>query len=226
MAGDNLASKLLAEAIGVFIIVLVGSGAVIVGSLDGGSATIVTLALSTGIALSVAISALLHVSGAHFNPAVSLAMFVSGRQEIKMSVFYIASQLVGGVLAGAFLYFTLGSVNFSGTPQPGAIDGVEVTTLKALLWEFMLTALLMFSIMGTIVDQRTPRMGGWGVGGMVAACLLIGIPVTGAAMNPARHFGSALFEGTLGHSLIYWIGPILGAIVCTLIYDKYILNEE
>lgn len=217
--------KLVAEASGVFIIVLFGSGAVISLS-SGGQPSNLELALSTGIALSVAISAMLHISGAHFNPAVTISLLVSGRCDAKTSALYIAAQLAGGVLAGALLYSTLGGANFSGTPRPGAVGGVPLTSMQVVVWEAILTAMLMFSVMATVVDERAPKMGGWGIGGMVAACILLGISLTGASMNPARHFGSALFEGTLADSWMYWVGPMVGAVICTLLYDRFILPRN
>ncbi len=225
MSGEVTGQKLLAEATGLFVIVLFGSGAVISLSSAGPPSTL-ELALSTGLALSVVISAMLHISGAHFNPAVTISMLVSGRCDGKTAASYIIAQLIGGTLAGALLYVTLGGDNFSGTPRPGSVGGVALSSLQVVAWEAVLTAMLMLSIMGTVVDSRSPRMGGWGIGGMVSACMLVGIPLTGASMNPARHFGSALFEGTLADSWMYWVGPIIGAVLLTLLYDRFIIFEK
>ena len=139
---------------------------------------------------------------------------------------YVVAQLVGGVVAGGILFFIFGEGSMGGTPAPGVLEGVTITSSKVVVIEIALTFLLMFAIMGTAVDSRAPAIGGWGIGLMVAADIMMGGPLTGAAMNPARHFGTALFEGLLTDAWMYWVGPIVGAGLCAMLYERFLMADE
>jgi len=109
-----------------------------------------------------------------------------------------------------------------GTPVPGA--GVSAGT--ALLTELVLTILLVFAIFGTVVDSRAPAIGGFGIGATVAAHILMGGPISGASMNPARTFGPGLVGGVWSAHWVYWVGPIAGALIAGIIYDRLILSKD
>ncbi len=219
---NKTGGMLLAEAIGTFALCFVGAGAII------GNVGLVGVALAHGLILSVMISALGPVCGGHFNPAVTIGFMVTGKQEPKMSILYIIAQLVGASIAGWIL-----TIIFSpdvwmkvklGTPS--VASGVSFGT--AILIEIILTFFLVTSIWGTAVDKRKPDIGGFGIGLTVAADILIGGPLTGASMNPARTFGPALAGGGFDgmNHLVYWIGPIVGGVLAAVIYKNFFMISD
>ncbi len=226
MSEAKLESKLVAEALGVFALTFIGAGSIIVGGLGGETPSLLIVALAHGITLAIAVSAVMNVSGAHFNPAVTLAFLLTKRIDQTTAGLYIVAQLIGGVIAGGILFSVFGADNLGGTPTPGVIEGAALATSHVILIEVVLTFLLMFSIMGTAVDSRAPAIGGWGIGLMVTADILMGGPLTGAAMNPARHLGTAVFEGLMAEAWMYWVGPIIGACLCAVVYDRFIMADE
>jgi aquaporin Z len=226
MGEVKLESKLVAEALGVFTLTFIGAGTIIVGGLNGGEAALLTVALAHGLALAIAVTATMNISGGHLNPAITLAFLLTRRIDGTTAGMYIAAQLVGGVVAGGILFGIFGDGNFGGTPAPGAIEGVTLSASKVIVIEIVLTFLLMLAIMGTAVDSRAPAIGGWGIGLMVTADILMGGPLTGAAMNPARHLGTALFEGLLADAWMYWVGPIIGAGLCAMLYERFLLADD
>ena len=227
MGEVKMESKLVAEAIGTFALTFIGAGAIIVGGLDGGSASLLTVAMAHGIVLAVVVSATMSISGGHINPAVTLAFLAIKKIDGTTAGAYIAAQLVGAVLAGGLLLTIFGEANFGGTPAPGSIGGEPLESTHVILVEVVLAFLLMFGIMGTAVDSRAPAgIAGWGIGMMVAVDILMGGPLTGAAMNPARHLGTALFDGLVGDAWMYWLGPVAGAGLGALVYNQFILEDE
>ena len=227
MGEVKMESKLVAEAIGTFALTFIGAGAIIVGSLDGGSTPLLTVAMAHGLVLAVVVSATMSISGGHINPAVTLAFLAIKKIDSTTAAAYIVAQLVGAVLAGGLLFTIYGEANFGGTPAPGSIGGEVLEPTQVILVEVVLTFLLMFAVMGTAVDSRAPAgIAGLGIGMMVAADILMGGPLTGAAMNPARHLGTALFDGLVGDAWMYWVGPVVGAALAALVYNQFILEED
>ena len=180
------------------------------------------------------------MSGAHFNPAVTIAMLVVGRIKSDRAVQYILAQLAGATLA-AFACAKLWPAEAVtsaklGIPLPP--DGVAwITPNVVLAIEFILTFLLVTAIFGTAVDERgkAVKIGGFGIGLTVAFDILAAGAVTGASMNPARSFGPALVykltqdaAGAEAFNLhwCYWAAPIAGAVVAALIYEKLILGND
>jgi MIP family channel proteins len=223
---NRLGAALVAEAVGTFLFFFVGAGAVVLAtsSADGGPG-LVGIALAHGLALAVLVSALGAVSGAHFNPAVTVAVRLAGRIEWGHAVAYILVQLAAAVAAGlalrAVFVESAWSPSFIGTPALGA----ETTPLAGIAIEAALTLLLVLAVFGTAVDRRAPRLGGMAIGLAVAADILMGGPLTGAAMNPARWFGPAVASGHLQDWYVWWVGPLIGAIVGAVIY-RYALEGE
>lgn len=224
---NRLTSVLVAEALGTFLFFFVGMGAVILGShLQGGDlGGLLGVALAHGLALAVLVSALGAVSGAHFNPAVTFAVWITGRIEPTRAALYVVAQLVGGVLAAlalraVFTEAAWGPVNL-GTPEVLPSTGV----MPAIMIEAILTALLLIAVFGTAIDPRGPKIGGLAIGLALAAAILMSGPLTGGALNPARWFGPAVASGTFDNWFVWWIGPLLGAGVAALIY-RYALEER
>jgi aquaporin Z len=226
---DRNAPALIAEAVGTFLFFFVGVGSVVLGDYvvanGGTSPGLLGVALAHGLALAVLVSALGAVSGAHFNPAVTLAVWIMGKITPTRAVMYVVAQLIGAALAG----FALRSIFPTEAWQPSAIGtpalGAGISPAIGITVEAVLTALLVFAVLGTAVDSRAPKIGGLAIGLAVAADILMGGPLTGAAMNPARWFGPAVAAGAYGDWYVWWIGPLLGAAVAALVY-RYGLAES
>lgn len=206
---NNAPARLLAEFLGVFFLCLFGIGAIMNG------ADLTGVALAHGLAIFVAICAFAHISGAHFNPAVTVALAATKRIAPIDALAYVIAQLVGAVAAAAILksaFGTLGGV-------PGLGDGVSVST--GILVEAVATFILMVVIMGVAVDPRGTFsiIAGLPIGMAIVGDIFFAGPATGAAMNPARWFGPAVIAGDLGSALVYIVGPIVGAMVAVFVYD-------
>ena len=213
-------AKLYAEGIATFALTFIGAGAIWV------SDDLLTVAVAHGIILAVMVTATMNISGGHVNPAVTIGFMATNRIDSKLGAKYIAAQLAGALLAGGILY-SIGAGGV-GTPAPGDTI-IEVSTQQAILIEAVLTFLLMTVIMGTAVDDRAPAgIAGFGIGLVVMADILMGGPLTGAAMNPARWAGVWVF-GDMENNIdliIYTVGPIMGALLGVLLCDKMTPGES
>jgi MIP family channel proteins len=205
---------LLAEAAGTFMFFFVGAGAIIAGG-DG-----VAVALAHGLGLSVAISSFGGLSGGQFNPAVTFGLAVAGKHPWARVPTYWIAQGLGALVAGYALVYafdfdpTALSRTHVGTPGLGP----NVSDLTGIVVEAILTIFLLWAVFGTAVSPLAPRIGGFGIGLMVAADILAGGPITGAAMNPARWFGTAVPAGFFDHWYVYFVGPLVGAAIAGLSY--------
>jgi len=221
MIRDRTAAALIAEAFGTFLFFFVGAGSVVLGdylAANGGTGPgLLGVALAHGLALAVLVSALGAVSGGHFNPVVTLAVWIMGRITPMRAGLYVVAQLAGGLAAGLGL-----KVAFADAWQASNIGtpalGPGITPALGIGIEAILTALLVLAVIGTAVDPRAPKIGGLAIGLAVAADILVGGPLTGAAMNPARWFGPALAAGAYADWYVWWIGPAIGAVIAALIY--------
>ncbi len=226
----------VAEAMGTFALTFIGAGAILTTAFTGGDAGLIGIALAHGLILSVVVSATMNISGGHINPAVTITMLVTGRIKTPLAIGYIISQLVGASVAGFLLMFIFKSMGEAGTEAIIACKlgtpnlNAAVSPWMGVLIEIILTFLLVVVIFGTAVDPRAPKIGGFGIGLAVSANILMGGPLTGAAMNPARTFGTLL--GGLGDTSdlwsqhwIYWLGPIIGAVLAGVVYDKFLMEH-
>ncbi len=215
--------KCLSEFIGTFGLVFIGAGAVLVHGIAGGIVSLVGIALAHGLVLMTMIYSLAHVSGAHFNPAVTIAMLVNKRIRFGEAGAYIISQLVGASLAGFLLLFLFpGASNFQLYGFP-----TNIPLAFGIVLEAVLTFFLVFVIYGVAVNKQAPSgIFGFAIGSVLIFDILLGGSQTGAAMNPARAFGPALASGVWEPQLIYWIGPLIGAIVASLVYEKLFLEKR
>lgn len=237
---DRYLRPCLAEMVGTFILCFVGAGAICAGVLPGGQSGPVGVALAYGVAMAVAVSAAMGISGGHINPAVTITFWVLGKIDTQQMIYYVASQLLGALLAGAFIAVIFGSgpaLNEAalGTPHVSAAittTGIQKIVMAGLV-EASLTFILVFAVFGTAADPRAPKIGGIGIGMAVTAGYLVGGALTGAAMNPARYLGLAVWEAGLrgdfklmGDFSVFIAGPILGAIAAGWLYAGYILPRE
>jgi aquaporin Z len=199
---------LLAEFIGTAALVFVGAGAAAAGG------DLVTVALAHGLVLAGLAYAYGSISGAHVNPAVTLAVAIRGRIKWSEALGYWLAQLVGGVVAAGALFFILGAGSGLGATTPAA----GVTPVQAIMVEAILTFLLVNAVLHTAERKSPTPFAGMAIGLTLAALILMGGPLTGASLNPARTFGPALFTGTLPQIWIYIAGPVLGASLAAWVY--------
>jgi MIP family channel proteins len=206
----------LAEGIGTFILVFAGTGAVMVNDLSQGAVTHIGISFVFGAVVAALIYGIGHISGAHFNPAVTLAFWTSGFFPKRRVLPYILAQSVGAIAASAFLLISLGRVANLGATLP-----LNDNWLQSLLLEFVLTFILMLIIFGSGLDRRAHiGFAGLAIGltvGMEAAFMG---PITGASMNPARSLGPALVGGIWQYHWVYWVAPILGAQLAVIVYGQ------
>lgn len=212
--------KLLAEFIGTFTLIAVGVGSIL---MDAGLAAV---ALAHGLAIAVMVCAMAHVSGAHFNPAVTLAMLVTKNVDIMTAVKYWVAQFAGaiaGALAISWLFPNV-SGHVAGVPALG--EGV--TMGMGLGIEALLTFFLVWVIYGIAVDQGATfgSLAGLPIGFTISACILMAGPLTGVAINPARWLGPALVGGQWDDSIVWIAGPLLGAVVAALLYTMVMSPTE
>lgn len=234
-------SKLIAEAIGTFVLCFIGAGAICLATHKGFApgVDLLAIAIAHGIALSIGVSATMNVSGGHLNPAVTIAMLVTKRIDFAGAIQYILAQLAGATVAGILVMVIFKGMTTASGKELIAAAGLgtpafaaPITTGMAILIEAVLTFLLVFAVFGTAVDPRAPKIGGFGIGLTICADILVGGPLTGAAMNPARTFGPGLVAAMTGNlavfwsqQLVYWVGPVVGAVIAALVYDRLILKK-
>jgi MIP family channel proteins len=206
--------RAVAESIGTFFLVLIGPGAVMVNAYSGGVVTHVGVALAFAFVVIAMIYTVGHLSGAHINPAVTLAFWSVGRFPGREVLPYVAAQCLGAVLASLLSRAALGTVGSVGATLPG----VSLTAAFGIEW--LLSFALMFVIMAVATDERVADgFAAIAVGLTVGFCAMVGGPLTGASMNPARSFGPALAGGFWQAHWVYWVAPLTGMVVAARVYD-------
>ena len=225
----------LAEGIATFFFVLLGSGSVVVtGALSDGEMTIARLsviAISHGLTIAMLVGTIGHLSGAHINPAVTFAALVTKQIGFAQGTLYIITQITGGVVAalliGSLLPPTLGGGLGEGVGTLGShAVSPMISPIQGLVVEIVLTSILVFVVFGTAMDKRgAGTIAPLAIGFAVMVCGFVGIPLTGASMNPARTFGPALAAAAWADHWVYWIGPFIGAAVTGLVY-QYLFKKD
>ncbi|EFH86884.1 MIP/aquaporin family protein [Ktedonobacter racemifer] len=205
----------LAEGLGTFGLVFAGCGAIMIDTLSHGAVTHVGVSLVFGLIITVMIYAFGHISGAHFNPAVTLAFVVVRHFPLRRLIGYWVAQLAGAVLAAMCLRFLLGDVAFLGTTLPVGAGGAW----QSFGLETLLTFFLMIVIMAMATDTRAVgQAAALAIGATVGLEALFAGPICGASMNPARSLGPALISGMWTAQWVYVLGPMLGAVAGAIIY--------
>jgi aquaporin Z len=215
----------MAEFIGTFALVFVGGAAIMIAKDQASPAGLLQIALAHGLILAVMVSALMRISG-HFNPAVTIGFFATGRIEAWMAGIYIVAQVLGAIVAAYVLKFTFPPVLFDATRGGGQSLALQLTGTQGFLLEFIATFFLVLVVFGTAVDPKAPRIGGLAIGLVVAADILAIGPLTGASMNPARSFGPAVASGNFEAQVIYWLAPIAGSLVAALLYEHLFIRRD
>ena len=194
------------EVIGTFALVFCGTGAIIIDQQYGGSVTHVGVAITFGLIVMSMIYALGDISGAHLNPAVSIAFTIARRFPLKSLLPYIGSQLVGALLASFTLKLLFPANEFLGASLPSG------SAVQSALMEAILSFFLMLVIINVATGSKEQGLfAGLAIGGTVALEAMFAGPVCGASMNPARSIGPALASGHLEHLWVYIIAPVMGA---------------
>jgi MIP family channel proteins len=221
--------KFLAEFLGTFALVFFGAGAICADRYlqSSGGVGLLGVALASGLAMAIMVSALGHISGGHFNPAISIGFWVTRRIGTMEVFLYWAAQIIGGIVAA----FVLKAIIPEETWRAVALGTPELvrdfSRLSAMLLEGVTSFFLVLVFFATSVDERGAfrSIAGFGVGLTVTLGILVIAPFTGAAMNPARAFGPALASNHWTNWGVYWIGPLAGGFLAGLLYDSLYLKK-
>jgi MIP family channel proteins len=214
---DKLSTSLLAEFIGTFALIFIGAGAGALG--DGG---LVGVAFAHGLVIIGFAYAYGHISGTHINPAVTIGVWAAGKIDTARAFSYIFFQLLGGVVAAFTLAFVLGSRqgNLGATLLADGVSPAAGVLLEAILTFFLVNA-----VMNAGISGKATIPGGLAIGFTLTFCILMGGPLTGASLNPARTLGPAVATGNFANIWVYFVGPILGGVVAGLLY-KMVFEER
>jgi aquaporin NIP len=208
-----LARALVAEAVGTFVLVFAGAGAVMVDAKTHQLGH-VGVAITFGLVIMAMIYAVGHISGAHFNGAVTFAFALSRHFPWRRASGYWAAQLTGAIAAAAVLRASLGNIAHVGATLPSGSER------QSFLWELVLTAILMFVIMAVATDTRAVgEAAAIAIGGTIGLDAMFGGPISGASMNPMRSMGPAFVSGDLHALWIYIVAPVIGASLGALLYQ-------
>jgi MIP family channel proteins len=214
--------KLAAEFLGTFTWIFLGAGAVCATRLSAdGNPGLLGVALAQGIAVAVMVTALGHISGGHFNPAVTIGFWVSRKMGTLEGLAYWVAQLLGATAAAYLLTLLFPEDVWRaarlGTPALAA----DLPVIYGILTEAVLTFILVVVVFGAAADPKSgaKKLAGLAIGLTVAGDILVGASLTGAAMNPARAFGPALAAKAWAHHGVYWVGPLLGGALAGWLYS-------
>ncbi len=211
--------KYAAEAYGTFVLVGIGTGAILAASVAGGG--LIEIAFAFGLALTAALYTVGRISGGHFNPAVSLGMFLDQRISAADMVGYWVAQLAGGILASLTLAFIISKDAVAGTIT--VVNSQFVDTFGGFVGEAILTMVFVMAVL--VMSKSTSYTKYLGIGLTLTAVHLIGIPFTGASVNPARSLAPAIVGGEYNDIWIYLAGPAAGAVLAWVLY-KFIVTGD
>lgn len=219
-----LGRRLVAEALGTFALVFVGAAVVVVnGGFPNSGIGLIGIALAHAFVLAVMVTATMTISGGHLNPAVTVGLFLTRRIDAVSAAAYIVTQLAAAFLAALLVKLLLPPEAVRSALLGVPVIADSVTLGQAIGIEAVLTFFLVSAVFGTAVSPDAPRVAGFGIGLVLLFDILVGGPLTGAAMNPARAFGPAAVSGQwLGH-IVYWVGPLAGGIVGALLWEHVLL---
>jgi aquaporin Z len=216
---ETTGRRAVAEFVGAFTLIFIGGGAGIVSGND-----IVAVALANGLAIGIMVTNLGHISGAHFNPAITLSFLATRRITARLAVVYWISQFAGAAVAAAGLRWLLHKPAFlASVPHVARIGAGRGVVLEAIM-----TFFLVWAVFATAVDPRGAfkSIAGLAIGLTITIDVLMGGPLTGAAMNPARAFGPQLVGNSWTDGWIYYVGPVAGGLVAGLAYEYLYLRPK
>ena len=226
----GLGGKLLAEFVGTFALIFIGAGSIVaqgneITGVTPGSG-LITIALAHGLAIGTMVSAVGHVSGGHFNPAVTTGLWVARRIGSWEAVAYVVTQLAAGIAAAFVLRWVVPQSFW----EPAALGATVyiVSGAQAIAIEAILTFFLVWVVFATAVDPEGSfnKVAGLAIGFVIAMDIMMGGPFTGASMNPARSLGPAVAGGEYTGIWVYFIGPVIGATLAAVAYDLGVLRRR
>lgn len=224
---SKLSTSLVAEFIGTFALIFIGAGA---GALGIGG--LVGVAFAHGLVVLGFAYAYGHISGTHINPAVTLGVLAAGKIDAARAAAYVVVQILGGIAAACTLRWVLGGTE-TGLGATTLAQGLQVgnatiTILPAvgMVVEAILTFFLVNAVMNAGISGKATIPGGLAIGLTLTFCILMGGPLTGASLNPARTIGPAVATGHYGDLWVYMVGPILGGVVAGLLYKGFYEERE
>jgi aquaporin Z len=219
----SLLRRSIAEAIGTFGLTFIGVGSVAAKYYPDANYGVYGIATAHALVLAVMVTATMAISGGHINPAVTVGLLVARRTTPQTAVAYIVAQLIGAVVGALAIkaIFPIGVTRPIALGTPAIASNIQLS--QAIALEAILTFFLVSAVFGTCVNSEAPKVGGFAIGLVLWFDIIVGGPLTGAAMNPARAFGPALVAGQWVAHAVYWVGPILGGIVAALLWEHVLL---
>lgn len=221
--------KFLAEFFGTAVLVLFGCGTAVVtgglsGGLENGFLGVLTIALAFGLSVVAVAYAVGEISGAHINPAISLGALVAKRIDTKDFLLYIIAQFLGAIVGSAILYFiVISSTNLSGSGADGFgnLSAVGLNMAGAFVVEMILTFVFVLTMLGVTGNEKTSPLAGLGIGLTLTFVHILGIPLTGTSVNPARALSAAIFgsKEALSQVWLFIIAPFIGALLAGLFHN-------
>jgi len=230
----SLPQKLAAEFIGTFAFVFIGAGAICadqyLASTGQSGMGLLGVAIASGLAFGVMVTALGHISGGHLNPAVTIGFWVTRRLSTLHSISYWIAQLLGATAAAYLIKLTIPDTTWTAKAL-GSITpdlGGDFTRAHGITLEALMTFLLVFVVFATAADAKGAfnKIAGFAIGLTITMDILFGGPFTGAAVNPARAFGPALATTHWQNHGVYWAGPLLGGVIAGVLYDRMFLRDQ
>lgn len=225
--------KLLAEFVGTFALIFIGAGSIVASGIALPQAAVpgaglITIALAHGLTIGTMVTAVGHVSGGHFNPAVTVAAWVTRRIGTGEGAAYVLTQLAGGAAGAAVLRLAIPAEAWEPARLGATLVAEGVSDAQAITLEAVLTFFLVWVVFATAVDPKGAfgKIAGLAIGFVIAMDIMAGAPFTGASMNPARSFGPALVAGEWTGLWVYFIGPVIGGTVAALVYDLGIIRRR
>jgi MIP family channel proteins len=225
----NTSQKLIAEFVGTFALIFFGAGSICTDQYlhATGGIGLLAIALAHGLAIGLMVSAMGHISGGHFNPAVSIGLWVTKRISTVDTILYWAAQLAGATAAAFLLKVVVPEETWR-----AALLGTPALARDFPVWagmslEAVTTFFLVWMVFATAVDEKGvfKSIAGFGIGLSITLGILVAGPLTGAALNPARAFGPALAATHWAHQGVYWVGPLAGGFLAGLLYDTLYLKK-
>lgn len=212
--------KILAECIGTMVLVLMGCGSAVFNGGAMSVSAVLTIAFAFGLSVVAMAYTIGQISGCHINPAITLAVWMSGRMPVKEALGYIVGQTIGGIIGSGILYAIASNMGISGT---GANMYAEGQLVSAFVAETVFTFIFILVVLGTTAKgNRTSRWSGLAIGLCLVLVHIVCIPITGTSVNPARSIAPALFEGgiALQQLWLFIVAPFAGAVIASLVWKK------